>query len=295
MRRTLILALIVFPLCFAFADPAQVAGEADALHARGLYADAKQLLLDALASGGTGMEQAELAWRIARETLELGDIAEKEKKPQAHILAIFAEGEGYADKAIAADPSNDLGYYWKSSNIGRWGQIKGILNSLFKAQPMREQLVKELGLKADRSDPYYVLGQLYRELPGVISFGNVDFAVSLGRKAMDLRAEQVASGAEKELVYNFRTELAKSLHKRNWSASQRVAAQKDKAAKLAAAMTPLDKGTYYEASVTLQNVSDREEAKALVQGVVGELENLGSLTAAQEKDLQKAKDVLKGW
>ena len=58
---------------------------------------------------------------------QLGDVAEKPSKPQADILAVFTEGEGYADKAIAADPQNDLGYYWKSANIGRWGQVKGVL------------------------------------------------------------------------------------------------------------------------------------------------------------------------
>ena len=55
--------------------------------------------------------------------------------------------------------------------------------------------LKALAANPDRSDAYYVLGQLYRELPGVISFGNVDAAVSFGRKAVDLREAQVKSGA----------------------------------------------------------------------------------------------------
>jgi hypothetical protein len=296
MRRILPFLLILVPLSFTFADTSQVAAEADALHDKGMYADARKVLLDALPGASTGKEQAELYWRAARETLQLGDDAETAKKAKPDILAFFTEGEGYADKAIAADPRNDLGYYWKSSNIGRWGQVKGILDSLGKAAPMRDFLVKELSVNADRSDAYFVLGQLYREVPGwPLSFGNIDAAVSLGRKSVDLRQGQAASGVEKEFVYNFATELAKTLYKRNWTVAARTTEQKNKAAKLGAAVTPLDKGSLYEATVTLKAVSDRDEAKSLAQWVVTELGARASLTAPQADDLQKAKDVLKGW
>lgn len=296
MRGKLVLLLLALPVAVAFSDVAGTTAQADALHDKGQYAEAKALLLGAVADAADGKGRAELYWRAARETLELGDIADDSHKPQADILAIFTEGEGYADKAIAADPTNDLGYYWKSSNIGRWGQVKGILNSLFKAGPMKDLLVKDLSINPDRSDAYYVLGQLYRELPGwPASFGNVDAAVSLGRKAVDLRQEQFASGKEKDLVYNFATELAKTLWKRNWSSQKRRAEQAAKAAKLAAAVTPLDKGSFYEAGMTLKDMSDREEARALVQGAITDLVKLPSLTAGQAKDLDKAREVLRGW
>jgi len=141
-----------------------------------------------------------------------------------------------------------------------------------------------------------VLGQLYREVPGwPVSFGNVTAAVSLGRKSVDLRQAQVRAGTEPALVYNFITELAKTLYKRNWSAATRAAEQKNEAARLAAATTQLDKASAYEATVTLENTSDRAEAKALVQGVVNDLQSRASLNAPDAKDLQSAKDVLKGW
>ena len=296
MRLTLVLSLLVLPAAFALADTAQVIFQADALHQNGSYVDARKLVLDAAGATSNAKEQAELYWRASRETMEVGDIADNAKKPQGEILGIFAEGEGYADKAIAADPQNDLGYYWKSSNIGRWGQTKGILNSLFKAGPMKDLLVKELSINPERTDPYYVLGQLYRELPGwPVSFGNIDAAVSLGRKAVELRMSQFQAGKEKELVYNFYNELAKNLWKRNWSAANRLTEQKNKVAKLAAAVTPLDKGSFFEASVTLKDMSDRDEARALAQWVVSDLQKVSSRTAPQNKDLQKAVDLLKGW
>jgi tetratricopeptide (TPR) repeat protein len=288
--------LVFLPLGFAHAEDSPAAAQADALHDKGMYAEARNLLNAALPDAPSGKERAELYWREARETLELGDVAEKDRKPQADILALFSEGEGYADKAIAADPQNDLGYFWKSANTGRWGQVKGILDSLSKAAPMKDLLVKELSLNPERSDPYFVLGQLYREVPGwPVSFGNIDAAVSLGRKAVEMRQAQVQAGTEKELVYSFYNELAKSLYKRDWSAARRVSEQKVKAAKLAAAGTPLEKGSLYEANADLQDMSDREEAKALVQFSVNELGKLAALTAPQAKDFQKAKALLTGW
>jgi len=293
-------ALIAFlaaslSLAAAWADVSKITAEADALHDTGAYTEAVKLLVDSVPSASGGKELAELYWRASRDTLELGDIAEKSGKSKDDILAVFTTGEGYADKAIAADPGNDLGYYWKSANIGRWGQVKGILNALSKAGPMRDLLVKELAINPERADPYYVLGELYREVPGwPVSFGDMDAAVSLGRRAVDARQQQVQQGTEK-MDYNFATELAKTLYKRNWSAAARIAEQKKKASKLTAAVTPLEKGALYEATVTLSGQSDREEAKSLAQWVVSELEKLPSLTAPQKKDLESAKSLLKGW
>lgn len=296
MRQTLALCLVLLvPLAAGFADTAQVIAQADALHDQGRYAEAKKLLLDAVAAAAGGTEKAELYWRAARETLETGNQAEDAKQPAASILKIFEEGEGYANRAIEADPANDLGYYWKSSNIGRWGQVKGILNSLMKAAPMRDLLAKVVALNPDRSDAYYVLGQLYRELPGKpISFGNADEAVSLGRWAAELRATQVRAGTEKSISYAYYTELAKSLHKRNLSASARAAEKAKKAAKYAAAAGPLAKAAAWEATVSLAPGSDRDEAKALVAWVIAELEKLPSPTAGDRKDLEKARKVLAG-
>ena len=297
MRRFLaVCVILLIPLAAVLADAVQTTAEADALHDQGKYAEAKQLLLDSVASAASGKENAELYWRAARETLELGDQAEERKAPAAAILKIFEEGEGYANKAIEADPQNDLGYYWKSSNIGRWGQIKGILNSLFKAGPMKDLLVKVVGLNHDRSDAYYVLGQLYRELPGrPLSFGNADAAVSLGRTAVDLRFAQVQAGQEKAVNYNFYTELAKSLYKRNWSTATRASEKEKKGPKYAAAKDSLAKATLYEATRPLEGVSDREEAKAIVQWAISELEKLAAPTAGDGKDLDKARKVLAGW
>ncbi len=297
MRRSMVLVLMfLLPAAVLLADFNDVVTQADDLHDQGKFADAKALLLDAVAQSQDGKEQAELYWRISRENIELGDLADKGKKPQDQVLAIFEEGEGYADKAIAADPGNDLGYFWKSANIGRWGQVKGMFNALGKATDIRDLLFKVLSLNPDRSDAYFVLGQLYRELPGwPISFGNTDWAVSLGRKAVDLNLAEVAAGKEKNNSFDFSTELAKTLHNRGWSADNRRSEQKQKAEKLAVAKTAFEKGCSYEGAVELKDMSDAQEAREIIQEVISSMEQLPSPTAGQVKDLRKAKGMLKSW
>lgn len=293
-RVSCIIVLFLLPAALVLADFAQTVLQAEELHAQGKYAEARTLLLDAAAATDSGKEKAELYWRASRETLELGDEAEKEKKPTDTVLAYFVEGEGFADKAIGADPQNDLGYFWKSGNIGRWGQVKGVFNALGKAVPIRDLLLKVLTINPERPDAYFVLGQLFREVPGwPLSFGNTDTAVSLGREAVDLNSAQAKSGQAKEVSYDFSIELAKTLKQRNWSAQMRLSEQKNKEAKFAQAKTAFDKGCLYEASVTLQSVSDRDEAKSILTQVIADMEALPALNVGQVKDLQTAKDLLK--
>jgi hypothetical protein len=269
---------------------------ADCLHDEGKYADAKAILLGAVGTV-SGEEASELYWRASRETQEIGDIAGKEKKSKTQAILFFNEGEGYADMAIQSDPSDDLGYFWKSVAIlGRLGQERGLINALSKVDPIKDLLFEVLSINPDRAIAWFVLGQVYRELPGwPISVGNTDFAVSLGRKAVALNALQASAGSEKGASYNFQTELAKSLYRRNWSAAKRLEEHTNKAAKLQEAMTTFEKGTLFEATVRLIDESDRQEAKSIVQEVIANMEVLPDPTASQRRDLLNAKVVFAKW
>ncbi len=293
MRRLMIVAVtLLVPLCLSAMD---AIAKIDDLHDQGKYEEARTLALEGVSSANQA-EKAELYWRASRETLELGDEAEDRREPKDAILKIFEKGQEYADLAIAANPQNNLGYYWKSSNIGRWGQIKGILNSLFKAAPMKELLVKDLSLDSSHPDAYFVLGQLYRELPGSpLSFGDSDAAVSLGRMAVDLRVQAMESGKEKELSYGYYLQLAKSLWKRNLTAVKRASGLAKKQAAWQSAATPLEKGSTYEATIQLKAGSDREEARELVSWIIAELSKIASRTAGQDDDLEEARETLAGW
>jgi len=292
----------LLPLVFLLVAPALLAdfpqemAQADLLHRHDAHEEARTLLEAALAREAGGREQAEIYWRLARAWLNLGDQAEDQGAKGDALLSFFARGEELAQKGIEADPGNPLPYFWKSATSGRWGQVKGILNALAKARPMRDLLQKALSLRPGHADSYYVLGQLYEQVPGSpLSFGDKDWAVSLGRKAADLRAAQVRAGEEDQIYYDYYTELAKHLWERNWSAAKRQKEQPQKAARYAARTDPLEKNCYYEGTLSLKDQSDREEARELLGWTVGQLQALPRRTPSEEGDLQEALELQAGW
>jgi len=288
------LFLIVVPLCMA--DFQDILDRVDRLNQAEQYEQTRSLIETSMAEAATGAQKAELHWRLARAWLNLGDEAEDRGAAEKALLAYFESGEAEAQKAVDADPDNHLGYYWKSSNIGRWGQVKGILNSLFKAKPMRDLLQQALALEPEHADSYYVLGQLFEQVPGFpVSFGDKDYAVSLGRKSLDLHEQQVRAGIEEEINYDFYTEMAKHLWERNYSASRRVREQARKESKYQSIPDPMEKNFYYEAVVSLKDMSDREEALELINWVIQELQNLPERTDSQDDDLKEAREVLESW
>ena len=295
-RLGTILALLLIIVPLGMADFHEILDRVDQLHEAEDYEQTKSLIESSLAEAKNGAEKAELYWRLARAWLNLGDEAEDSGTAGEALLAYFESGEAEAQKAIDADPNNHLGYYWKSANIGRWGQVKGILNSLFKAKPMRDLLQQAVAVEPEHADSYYVLGQLFEQVPGFpVSFGDKDYAVSLGRKSVDLHEQQVRAGIEEEIDYDFYTEMAKHLWERNYSDSRRAREQGKKESKYRSTQDPMEKNFYYEAVVSLKDTSDREEALELINWVIRELQNLPERTDSQDDDLKEAREVLETW
>jgi hypothetical protein len=57
----------------------------------------------------------------------------------------------------------------------------------------------------------------------------------------------------------------------------------------------MEKNFYYEAAVTLENVSDRQEALELVSWAAQQLQDLPQRTRSQRDDLKEAQDLLAAW
>jgi len=296
--KTVILFImaLLFSAGFAAADFQSIVDQADKYDDQEKHEDVKEFLISSIKSTTGNAQKAELYWRLARAYLNIGDDAEDDGADEKALLEIFQAGEEAASKAIDLDPNNHLAYYWKSGNIGRWGQTKGILNSLFKAKPMRKLLTRAIEINPEHADSYYVLGQLYEQVPGFpLSFGNVDASVSLGRKAVVLHNQQVASGEEDELRYDFFTELAKHLYERDWKSTKRSKEQAKKSSKYGSEKDILEKNFYYEGTIDLKKVSDREEAVPLLRWVIKELEAISKPKQQHVQDLKEAKDLYREW
>ncbi len=294
--KIVVVFLFLFVTFVAFGDVSSLLKQVDSLFHNDKHIESKEILLKALSEAETDKEKAQIYWRLSRATVRIGEDKKDNGAPKDELLKIFEEGESYADKAIQYDSSDYNAYFWKSANIGRWGQTKGILNSLFKAAPMRDLLKKAIALKPDYPSAYYVLGQLYDQVPGFpVSFGNIEYAVSFGRKSIDLMRDWYEKGIEKEISYDFYTELAKHLYNRNWSVRKRKKYHAKQKRKYNSETDIFEKSFYYEGVVDIKSISDRQEAIELVKWTIKQLESIPNKKRSQLKDLKKAKEALAKW
>lgn len=273
LKKAVIACCLFMALTLAVVSADAALQKADDLFKFDKLEEAKAELLALLPTKSDPVEKSEVLWRLSRVVLNIGDEFEAEKASKDVLFATYEEAQAYAEQALALHPSAK-GYQWKAASVGRWGETKGPLNALSKAAPMKNDLATVVNdfNDVDNSDAWYILGQLYFQLPGKpISFGNLEAAISYTRKAVDTIPKD-------ELYPGHYLALAKMLWKRNWSASTRntkiTAMQKewDKGA----AKSALDRHWYYEGSsgatlkpfyspVALNAMSDRQEAIMLLQ------------------------------
>lgn len=297
MRR----AFTIFPALFllistaVFAQTAELLEQADELHEDEEHREVVDLLEGGLSEARNGAERAEMLWRLSRAALSIGGELEDAGASDDELLAQYEQGESYADDAIEADPENHLGYYWKSANIGRWGQTRGILNALAQAAPMRDLLARAIEIEPNHPDSYYVLGQLYAQVPGFpVSFGDTDQAVSLGRLSVDLMEEELEGGDRDEPAYDFYIQLASHLIDRGWNERRRDRRQGDKRENYQGAESPLERGFFYEGTLDIPAQDDEEEAGDVLDRVISLLESLPSPTEGQEGELEAARELRAG-
>lgn len=290
-------SLVAFALLVAAsalsAQVSTVLEEADAQYEDQNYEGAITLLERALPGARSGRERAEILWRLSRAKLQQGAELEFRGRPTDQAMELYAEGERLARSAVEADPSNHEAYFWVSANIGKAAQIRGVLNSLFAAGDMRDLLHSAIRQKPDHVESYYVLSQMYRQLPGIISFGNVDFAVSLARRAADLHDREIAGGVREEVNHDIRTQLAAALIARNWDSNRRLREQEGKRNRYERERDILEQSFRYEGTVRLPRLSDREEARNILQEVIRSLEAIRDRTRGQEEHLEEARTFLR--
>jgi len=279
-----------------FADFDAQLYKADLLDIEGKYAEEKEFLSSLLSQTANDAQSAEVYWRLSRTYLQFGEIKKLEGASQQVPLPLFEQGIRYADMAIKLNPNSAQGYFWKASNSGLWGQAKGILESLQKAEEMKEILFVAIVYDPSYSASYYVLAQLYDQVPGwPVSFGNIDFAVSLARKAVDLHKYHLANGKYPYTYFDIYIELAKYLWIRNWDVHKRAREQERKRRNYYEKSASLEKYCYYEGIVQIRPVADRQEADELLRWIIAELEKINPRYPFQENALVKAKKLLREW
>lgn len=278
-------------LLSAAANTGQVLDQADDYHELKQHNEVIALLESNLGGAANRLEQAEILWRLSRAYLGLADERDDAGAADSEVLSLYEKGEDYGKRAMQADSNNPWGYYWASANIGKWGQKRGILQSLFKASDMRDLLIQAIDIDPGHSDSYFVLAQLYAAVPGFGSFGNNDYAVSLARLAVDLGREQVRNGERENYPYAFTITLAENLENRGWNQRRRDREQSSKQRDYNRADTPLRRGWFYEGSLQIPAMSDNDEAKKVLDDMIREIERLPNPRIHDLDDLDKAREV----
>jgi tetratricopeptide (TPR) repeat protein len=301
VKKSLILGfLLVFVLTFALsANP--VLTKADALYWGDSYDELEVFLTSELAKETDPKERAEILWRLSRVTIGIADeLKEVGAASKDELFAFYEKAEAYALQSIEEYPTT-WGYVYKASSVGRWGETKGPLNALGKAAPMRDDfsLVIDTYNELENSITWYVLGQLYYQLPGwPISFGNLEYAISYTRRALETIPSTV-------LYPNHFKALAEMLWKRNWSASTRNSKIKtmqkefDKTTR-----KNLDRYMYYEGAngpdavpfyspVALNKMSDKQEAVMLLQYAVSKYNAWSFHSRADKRAYAEIQGLLK--
>lgn len=298
MKKLLLMLMALFLCASAFA--ALDFTEVDALyltdeHDQKVY-DELKLMLD---QATEGEEKANVLWRLSRVCVDLGDAIDKSDKNAR--FAIYEEGEQYALDSIEAHPTAQ-GYLWKCSNIGRWGQTKGVFDSLAKAKPMVQDLtvmIDDLGC-LDSSEAWYVLAVLYDSLPGKpISFGNSNAAISYGRIACDTIPKNVIYGG----TYK---QLAEMLWNRNWNAKKRASEISKMQKNWYKETSNIEKYKYYEGAngaqaypiwtkTALSSMSDRQEAVVILKYAQAVFDSRKTHTQADVDNYNEIASLLAEW
>lgn len=230
----------------------------------------KAYLEKSLNQAADNNEKAEILWRLSRNVLTLTDDIEKTSENKQARLDGYEKAQELAQQSVDLVESYNA-YHWLASAIGRIGQVNGPLNSLSKAKPMRALVEKvQNDFNADYTDSWYVLGLLYNQLPGGISFGDKDYAISYMRRCVDTQ-----DNVNRNNLTNY-LELAQQLVDRDWSASKRAKEFDKMQKKYNAETVPTEKMKYYEgkdgkngkpfySTVTQDKISDKQEAVMILK------------------------------
>ncbi|WP_455383158.1 hypothetical protein [Salinispira pacifica] len=296
MKISLLALIVMLPVAGLVYGQSSATSRADALDAQGRYEQARDILVQGLSAATTSADRADIYQRLSREYLNIADREHDAGKPKEQVLSIYDQGISYADQAIKADPNNPEGYFWKSGNIGRVGLLKGVMVSLDSVPTIKELLTKTIELNNDHAKAFYALGQMYAKLPGwPISFGSIENAVSLARKAVDLQERDIQMGLYPNMDYGFYLELARDLHQRNWDQQKRRNEQPNERRKYQEKRDLIERNFYYEGMVPIPNMSDRQEATVLLRKVIGMIQQKPSPTDRDLRTLRDARKNLAEW
>ena len=170
-------------------------GESDRLFSRGDAPSQDQQALAILESAlTTDSKNYDLLWRAARAAYYVGDFGPKEDR-----LKHYEKGIAFALRAVKLQPNAVEGHFWlaasyggKAQSVSDRSQLFGDLKALSIVKKIRSEMqtVVKLNDAYENGNAYLALGEIDRELPGVMG-GNKKRAVGLYEQGLKVAPENL--------------------------------------------------------------------------------------------------------
>jgi tetratricopeptide (TPR) repeat protein len=101
--------------------------------------------------------------RRAEAFLRLGDVTDDKNQK----LRAYEQGRAAAEAGIAIAPRCTQCWFWRGATIGRFAQIKGVMQSLMLVGDVKKSFEKVLEIDPNDLDAQLSLGKMDEALPGI--------------------------------------------------------------------------------------------------------------------------------
>lgn len=105
-----------------------------------------------------------MLWRLARGLVRTGE----RRGDQKAALADFTRAESLAGEAVSLSSASADAWYWHGVALGKQGEARGMMRSLFMVGPLKKRMEGALRLAPRHAPAHHVLGELLWQLPGVL-------------------------------------------------------------------------------------------------------------------------------
>jgi tetratricopeptide (TPR) repeat protein len=174
-------------------------------------------------------ENAEALSKIARVYINFGDlISESTPDWEAKRLKQFQIAEGYARRAVKADPNVTWGHFYIAASLGSEATLSPVAKQIDMAKEIRSAIEKAIALDPQNGFAYHVYGVWHRKMAEIGKasrmFASIIYRQSIPVGSMEKSIEYLNKAiALNPTVIVSRLELARSyMEVENWSSAQNL-------------------------------------------------------------------------
>jgi|UniRef100_A0A7V3RHY6 tetratricopeptide (TPR) repeat protein len=144
-------------------------------------------------------------YELSKVCYLMGD-AQKNKEDK---LKFYNQGIEYGKKAIRIDKNSIWAHFWYMVNLGRSGQLKGVLNSLGIVSEVKKEIEIVLKLNPRHAGAMDAYAMLYYELPRFMG-GNLNKSIEYLNKAIEIDSNYTVLYVDMAKVYIKKKEYEKA-------------------------------------------------------------------------------------